>query len=160
MKYFRILMSITLCLGIFLFSCNKDKPVNHSECKTFGGKSTMQTIGPDSSGLEYTYNEQAKTLSLKHINAGFNCCPGEIYCNAEVKNDTIFLKESEQKSECDCNCLFDLDFELNEVEKQWYYISLYEPYAIGQDSIRFAIDLTQSTSGVFYVQRTGYPWGN
>jgi hypothetical protein len=94
-----------------------------------------------------------------HINAGFNCCPGEIYCDIDIRNDTIFLIESEEKAECDCNCLYDIDITIAEVEKQKYHISIDEPYHKGQEKILFEIDLIENETGIFCVQRTLYPWG-
>ncbi|HRZ41639.1 MAG TPA: hypothetical protein P5228_02935 [Bacteroidales bacterium] len=159
MKPVSSLLLVLLCGVISLMGCNKDKPVNHSDCKTFSGKSTVQNLGPDSSGVEYSYDIQNKQLNIKHINAGFNCCPDEIYCHVERLGDTIQVKESEKEAGCDCNCLFDIDFIVEDVEQQAYYFSLIEPYAATQAPIKFGIDLTQYTSGSFYVQRNGYPWG-
>lgn len=151
---------VLLFLGSFLLmGCNEDKPVNHSECKSFTGKSLAQNLGPDSSGVEYSYDIQNKQLAIKHINAGFNCCPDEIYCHVERSGDTLVVKESEKEAGCDCSCLFDIDFVVEDVEQQAYYISIIEPYASTQAPIKFGIDLTQNTSGGFYVQRNSYPWG-
>jgi hypothetical protein len=149
-----------LLTGIIL-SCDKEKPVSHSDCKNFNLKSALQSgdYGSDSSCVSYDYNFQEKKLIIKHINAGFNCCPGEIYCDIDIKNDTIFLRESEEKAECNCNCLYDIDINISEVAKQKYYISFNEPYCNDQEKILFEIDLAQNETGVICVQRTLYPWG-
>jgi hypothetical protein len=161
MKKNIFLVGIILLVLAFFISCDKDNPISHSECKDFNLKSIVQSdsIGSDSSCVTYTYNFQNKKLILKHINAAFNCCPGEIYCDIDIVNDTIFLTESEEKANCDCNCLYDLDINISEVEKQKYYINIYEPYCSDQDKILFEIDLTQNDTGVFCVERTLYPWG-
>jgi len=156
-----LLVGISLLVAVFVISCDKENPVSHSECKDFGLKSIVQLsdFGSDSGCVRYTYFFQDRKLMLEHINAGFNCCPGEIYCDIQMDNDTIILTESEEKAECDCNCLYDLDINIPEVEKQKYYISIHEPYRGNQVKIIFEIDLTQNETGVFCVERTLYPWG-
>ncbi len=159
MKKILTLGCILLGVGVLIQGCHKEKPLDHSDCKTFGSKSGLQTIGPDTSCLCYSYDQQKKELKLNHINAGFNCCPGELYCDIEIRDDIIFLKEKEKEAGCDCNCLFDIDIMVTDVEKQAYFISLVEPYALTQQKIAFAIDLAQQPSGCYCVPRTDYPWG-
>jgi hypothetical protein len=161
MKISEILPGICLLAGVFFLSCDKENPVSHSDCKNSNLKSIGQSCdyGPDSSCVSYIYNDQDKKLKLTHINAGFNCCPGEIYCHIEIKNDTVFLTESEEKADCDCDCLYDIDIHISEIVKQKYYISIIEPYRNNQEKILFEIDLTQNETGLFCVERTLYPWG-
>jgi hypothetical protein len=161
MKKYELLLGISFLVVVFLISCDKEKPINHSNCKSFSLKSTAQLsdYGSDTSCVSYTYNFQDKKLIIKHINAGFNCCPGEIYCEIDIKNDTIFLSESEEKAECDCNCLYDIEINISEVAKRKYYISITEPYYKNQEQILFEIDLTRNETGIFCIQRTIYPWG-
>lgn len=161
MKRIKLLLGIGLLLGVLFISCKKENPISHSNCKNFNLKFTTESnnYGSDTTCVSYTYNLQDKEFIIKHINTGFNCCPGEIYCDIDIKNDTIFLTESEEKAECDCNCLYDIDINVSEVEKQKYHISIYEPYCKNQEKILFEIDLTQNETGVFCVQRTQYPWG-
>lgn len=156
-----LLLGISLLVGVLITGCDREKPINHSNCKDFSLKSTAESgdYGSDTSCACYTYNFQEKKLILKHINAGFNCCPGEIYCDIDIENDTIFLTESEEKADCDCDCLYDIDIDISEVKKQKYYISIYEPYCKNQERIQFEIDLTLNETGVFCVRRTLYPWG-
>lgn len=157
----KLLPGIILILCVFLLCCDRENPVSHSDCKNFNLKSTAEScdFGPDSSCICYDYNVQNKKLTLKHINAGFNCCPGEIYCDIEIKGDTIFLKESEEKAVCDCDCLYDVDIVVLDIERKGYVIDLDEPYCNDQERILFEIDLTQNETGVFCVERTLYPWG-
>jgi len=161
MKKSELLLGIGLIAGVFFTGCDREKPVSHSDCKNFNLKSATQYIdyGSDSSCVSYSYNFQDKKLILKHINAGFNCCPGEIYCDIDIKNDTIFLKESEQKADCDCDCLYDVDIKISDIAKQKYIISINEPYCNDQEKILFEIDLTRNETGVYCVERTQYPWG-
>jgi hypothetical protein len=160
-KKIKALTGFSLFIAMFLFSCDRENPVSHSDCKNFNLKATTESCdyGSDSSCVCYNYSIQEKRLVLNHINAAFNCCPGEIYCDIEIKGDTIFLKEKEEKAACDCDCLYDIDIIVSDVERKRYVIDLYEPYCSGQESILFEIDLTQNETGVFCVERTLYPWG-
>jgi len=121
------------------------KLTNHSECKNF--KSLMATGDtPDTlSCISFLYEASAKRMQLTHINAGFNCCPGKLWCDVSQA--------------CDCNCLFDLEMELSSIEIQEYVISFIEPYAGDQEPIIFTIDLASDTEGTHCVIRKEYPWG-
>lgn len=160
MRKSKFLAGIILFVFFFI-SCDKENPVSHSECKDFNLKATVQSdnYGSDSSCVSYTYDFQNKKLILNHINAGFNCCPGEIYCDIEIIKDTIFLTESEEKANCNCNCLYDIVINISEVAKHKYYISINEPYCNNQEKILFEIDLALNETGVFCTERTLYPWG-
>lgn len=160
MKKFKVLTGFSICIAVILFSCDRENTVSHSDCKSFSLKSTEVSCdyGSDSSCICYDYDIQNKKLTLKHVNAGFNCCPGEIYCDIEIENDTISLKESEEKTECDCDCLYDVDIIVSDIERHKYVINLNEPYSGDQEKIVFEIDLTSNETGVFCVERTMFPW--
>ncbi len=161
MQKFKVFTGIYLFLTMILFSCDRENPVSHSDCKKFNLKSVSESCdyGSDSSCICYDYNSQYKILVIKHVNAGFNCCPGKIFCDIDIDNDTIFLKESEEKAECDCSCLYDVDITVSDIERQKYTINLREPYSDDQERIVFEMDLTKNESGVFCVERKFYPWG-
>lgn len=161
MKKIKLLIGISSFIGLFLFSCDRENPVSHSDCKSFSLKSTAGSCdyGSDSSCICWDYNNQEKKLIIKHVNAGFNCCPGKIFCDIEIDNGTIFLEESEEKAQCDCSCLYDVDITVSGIKRQKYVINLREPYIDDQERIVFEIDLTSNKTGVFCVERTLYPWG-
>ncbi len=133
--------------------------VSYSNCKVF--KSTLQQgdYNENTSCVTYSYNSKDKKLSLKHINAGFNCCPGVLYCNIQVSGDSIIITEFEEAPGCHCNCLFDLNIVVRGVEIKNYIIKLDEPYCGDQDKLIFSIDLNKSSSGEYCVNREIYPWG-
>ena len=152
---------ILALLGLVHQGCKKDNPVSHSECKDFSQKSTslVRDYGSDTSCLEYTFIPAEGKLVLKHINAGFNCCPGSLYCDTDVQGTTITLTEREEEALCDCLCLYDLDVVVSGISGKEYLIVVEEPYAQGQEKIEFQADLGQSQSGSWCVERTMYPWG-
>ncbi|NLF43847.1 MAG: hypothetical protein GX587_14230 [Bacteroidales bacterium] len=151
---------ISVCL-LFIWGCNKTSTVEFSECKNFETqpKSGILEIGSDSSCIYYNYNEEEKTLSIKHINAGFNCCPKKIYFDFSIENDTIFISEKEKESGCDCICLYDLDYSITDIAKQSYCLYFKEPYCDDQAKHIFSINLNENISGSHCVERTYYPWG-
>jgi hypothetical protein len=100
------------------------------------------------------------SLFIKHVNAGFNCCPDGFNVDLKVDGDTLVIGESENSSLCDCNCLFDLDYSLAGISKSTWWIRIKEPYVEQSDQLKilFKVELKKDPSGVFCVTRTGYPW--
>ncbi len=133
--------------------------VSNTDCKFDKAVSTVSEKPDSISCVEYSFNSETGKLSLKHINAGFNCCPGELSCDVSLSGDTIIIAESEQAPMCNCNCLFDLDIVVNDVSAASYHVKFIEPYAGEQEKLEFSIDLSDETEGSFCVTRTQYPWG-
>ncbi len=80
-------------------------------------------------------------------------------CNLCGKNNIITIEENETESLCNCLCLFDLDFEIHNIQPGVYTIKIVEPYLYeGEDILEFAVDLSAATSGSFCVNRYLYPW--
>ena len=132
---------------------------DHSDCKLFKDANLKFTEPDTFSCINYSYDPANLKLSLQHINAGFNCCPEEIYCEIFTHNDTILIKELEKGQACNCLCLFDLDIEVNNVGQYKYVLKFIEPYADGLEELIFGIDLTSGIAGEFCVDRHSYPWG-
>ncbi len=134
--------------------------ISASTCKNELKSASVDEDVPDSlSCIEYLYDDENKKLSIKHINAGFNCCPDSLYCTISLKLDTIIIKEFEKIPQCNCNCLYDLDIVVNGVDKKIYQIKLIEPYSDEQAELKFEIDLNIGNEGSFCVTRKNYPWG-
>ncbi len=155
-----------LLISLFLISCEKDNPegaisckiVNHTNCKNL--KSSIKEDDYDSniSCISYSYDSQNKKLTLKHINAGFNCCPDSLYCSIVLSSDLIVIKEFEKKALCNCTCLYDLDIEITGIELKKYIIKIDEPYCGNQPKLIFEADLAANGTGEFCVNRDEYPW--
>ena len=157
-------------LPIFVANCVDDtqQPKNlnlsisltgQTDCKSNKSAEINQTVTNSQSCIEYSFDQGAKKLSLKHINAGFNCCPGKISFLVSYRNDTIIIQELEEKSLCNCNCIFDLDMVVNGVESGKYQLRVIEPYAENQAKLSFELDLQNRKQGSWCVTRTQYPWG-
>ncbi len=150
-------------IGLTLsFACDKKNLKNtegklaaHTTCKN----QKAAFFETNQSCIEYTYNSAEETLFLKHINAGFNCCPDKLYCNINIENNTIVLEELERKQDCDCLCLYDMEAEVYGVKAQSYTVKYLEPYLGDAEELVFQIDLHIHPTGTYCVERINYPWG-
>ena len=127
-------------------------------CKEFQKGADIDSTPPDQDCIEYQYDGEG-VLLLKHVNAGFNCCP-EIAADVTIEDNLITIEEIEISGDCDCICLFDMDYEIRDLPPGEYIIRVTEPYVPGgEEVLEFAVDLVSSPSGSFCVYRDYYPWG-
>jgi len=128
-----------------------------------GCKEFTRTAGDEQhwSCLKWSYNAATSVLTMTHENAGFNCCPKSIGATIDVgDNNIITITESEIGPDCRCDCLFDLDMEIENVAAGTWVIVFIEPYRHKDDDILEAVvDLSKETEGRFCVPRKHYPWG-
>jgi hypothetical protein len=165
------LLDITHLIG-FLYKAgpapncpSEDGPVGsvigYGGCKEFKGGKDKGGTRPDQDCLEYQYDGQG-TLLLKHVNAGFNCCPGTIVAVIRVEDDVITIAEDEvydSLGPCYCLCLFDVELRITNLQPSEYTVKVVELYLTeGDDPLEFDIDLVSSPSGSFCVSRNHYPW--
>jgi hypothetical protein len=156
-----------ILLGFLFIRCDEDpqsnitgEVVSHTQCKIFYNKETGKfTVADTFSSVNYTYDLAQQKLTLNHINAAFNCCPDDMYCEIQVSDDTIHIFEYEETSACDCNCLYDITEELNGIEPGTYTIQYHEPYIGDEQILIFQIQLSENSVGSFSVPRIHYPWG-
>ncbi len=132
---------------------------DHTDCKNFKSVTSDNDIPDTISCIDYSFDAINNELILKHINAGFNCCPESLYCEVSLVEDTITIEEFEKESLCDCLCLFDLDMKLKGVESKKYYIKIIEPYIEDGELLYFDMDLVSNTENSYCVIRNNYPWG-
>ena len=115
-------------------------------------------VAESQAGLIYEYDGEG-TLTMQHINAGFNCCPGVIAAEVEISGNSIMISEFESQSGCYCLCLFDLSFRIDRLPPGVYILTIKEPYlGQGDPVIEASLDLSDRTSGEVYFTRTQYPW--
>jgi len=166
LAFYSILMIVVAAL--FVLSCDKETAdqqnpdvsgqiVKHTSCKEML-KSAAQFTPDSLSCINYSFDGENK-LTVKHINAGFNCCPESLWCNISLKNDTIIFHEFEKSASCKCNCLYDLDMEVTGISTKKYFLKFVEPYCGEQEKLFFEIDLSEETEGLVCVTRKQYPWG-
>lgn len=98
-------------------------------------------------------------LLLDHLNAAFNCCP-EYEAGVVVEGDSITITEDEISGECDCICLYDLNYEIGGLAPGVYSVTVNQEYLRPDDEpLDFTMDLHSSPSGTHCVERDHYPWG-
>lgn len=127
-------------------------------CKEFPKGTPPDSTPPDQDCMEYEYDGES-ILLLKHVNAGFNCCP-EIAADITIEDNIITIEEIEISGVCFCLCLFDIDYEIRNLPPGEYTITVIEPYVEqGDEILEFTVDLISSPSGSHCVYRDYYPWG-
>ncbi len=163
---FYVLLAAIISL-FTIYSCEKNnnsnilsgKLINNTGCKNSKSSNLISEIPDTLSCVNYSFDVNNNRLTIKHINAGFNCCPDSLYCEISENNDTIVIKEFEAFALCNCNCLYDLDIEINGVRLKKYQIKFVEPYSGAQEKLEFEINLNINASGSYCVTRNLYPWG-
>lgn len=161
---------IPIILLIVYFSCTKsNNDINPSDnfsgelqkyglCKEFTYVKSGYEYGPDNDCIVYNYQEDS-TLKIKHINAGFNCCPEQIIAEVLFRNDSILIIENEINGFCDCYCLYDLLYEVKGLLPGKYVISVSELLLMpGSEKLEFEMDLSQVLNGSYCITRNNYPW--
>jgi len=157
-------------LIFIIISCEKDqkhnqeniisgKLVTHSECKS-NLKSYPEKLNAldNQSCINYSFDNINNKLTIHHVNAAFNCCADSLYCIISMTDHIITVKECEKLPLCNCDCLFDLDIEINGINSGIYWITFDEPYVDDESKISFEINLINKKVGSFCVQRNLYPW--
>lgn len=171
-KILHICLSITL---LFILHCSEDRItgnysndsestgslIKYSGCKEFQSVNHTNGTLSNKDCIEYQYGGE-NVLLIKHVNAGFNCCPDEILAEIHVRGNKIVIEEKEDLMlPCPCLCLYDLDYEITNLKPGKYEIKVIEPYVIeGEDILETSLDLYSSTSGSFCVERIHYPWNH
>jgi hypothetical protein len=130
-------------------------------CLEFSQGGQTDSIPPDQDCILYQYDGEG-ILLLEHVNAGFNCCPDEILADVNLQGNVITIEEDEclePGGGCDCLCLFDVDYRIDDLPPGEYTIRVYGMYLLGAEIIEFTADLGTSPSGTNCVHRDFYPWG-
>ncbi len=127
----------------------------------FKSLNATDTIESNWDCLEYEY-DGGSTLTLNHINAGFNCC-AIVGAEIIIEDSLIMIVESEtfdSLGPCFCLCLFDLEFEIINLPPGTYTIVVEEVALYEEDFIEFTINLTTTPiTDSYCVFRDHYPWG-
>lgn len=160
------LSMLLLMLMFALFACKSEDepaingiPIPGATCNSYKNSPDTLSIPGNQSCVYYQYDPATKQLTLNHINAGFNCCPGTVYYNPTIGDSLITIHEFETSGLCDCSCLYDLNMILPNIEAQSFTVKFMEPYQHGQAELIFAIDLENDVEGYYCVSRDNYPWG-
>lgn len=163
-----LIMLFVLLMPLVFFNCQKESIGEDSgpsdeitgSLKDYSDCKGLRSNEVDSfTQIKYVYDAANQKLNIKHINAGFNCCPDKLSASFRLSNDTLYIMEKEGGPLCHCLCLYDLDLEISAVRKQTYVIHVIEPYLGNQQALVFTIDLKNTVAGDFMLIRKNYPWG-
>jgi hypothetical protein len=133
--------------------------IDHSACKSNSINSSQALTDSTQDCIDWSY-DGSNVLTLKHINAGFNCCP-IIAANISIAGDTILIDEidSLDNGGCSCLCLFDVDYEIVGLSPGEYRVVIEEPYRPDSDAVLdIWIDLESTSNDSACVSRSAYPW--
>jgi len=132
--------------------------IGNGPCKSQMKTADIDTIPNTQTCIEYTY-DGVSTLHVRHINGLFNCCPVFV-AEFAIDGDLITITEVDSlyMGGCDCDCLFDVDYEITGLMPGIYTLSIDEISTFpGDDPLEAQIDLTAATSGIFCVERPYNP---
>ena len=103
------------------------------------------------------------TLSVVHINAALNCCPGSIVGLVNINGTNITIEETEGDDAimCRCLCRYDLSYEISGIAGGEVTITFVEQYiGEGSEILTVTIDLDAEPQGSHCLFRNTYPWGS
>ncbi len=168
-KFFPIAI---LFIAFIIFSCKDNETTANDDdangvpygiitdtsgCKSFFD--TTRNIPKTNECVKVNYSSQDEILQLIHVNAGFNCCPGVISAEINIEDGVISFFEKQSQAGCRCNCLYDVEYELRNVEPGEYEFIIVGPLTDGESkkSLECKIDISEGT-GEFCLERNFYPW--
>ncbi len=131
--------------------------VKASACKGASGAKAEAAGRPDC----LVWSFQGTTLTFQHENAAFNCCPGPLSATFRVdtKARLITVTERETSASCHCNCLYDLEYRIQDLEPGSWHVRVEEPYRPTQEPVLEGfLELKAGASGRLCLERKAYPW--
>jgi hypothetical protein len=142
---YRYLLGIVFIL--LLTCCEKETSrkvpsvgkITYGDCKPETKKSG------ESEYLEYK-TVDTDYLQINHINAWFNCEPGQLFVSAELINDIIAVDEYEESHFANCICPYDLSYRIGPLNYGRYI------FRIERGEIEFSINFNSLTNGIFIIE--------
>lgn len=120
------ILLLTLC------GCSNDEstkgasnsPFSVRDVANSGCKSTSRTRSEYPECFEFKALDGGY-LSVNHVNALFNCAPGELKMEATIDGNVIRILETEEKSLANCICPYDLYCEMGPLSNGDYKVLIY-----------------------------------
>jgi len=131
---------------IILSGCKKETnsfsvtQFSHTQCKTV----TLKNTGEQIQFKAINGNE----LQINHIDATFNCCPGELSAIANIENNLISISEKESESSCYCFCRYDLSYQVGSLEYKNYTLIIKH---LDSDFLQFNLNFTATTDTTIVI---------
>jgi hypothetical protein len=165
-----VTLLLVLFILLFLSSCKKNEImtpsgnlIDYIGCKGGGAENISQDTpsAQVQDCIEYQYDGDGFLL-ISHINSAFNCCPEVISAVISIQGSTITITETESAHGCHCMCLFDVNFQFQDLLPGMYTVQILETYidgvSEGEDIFEITLDLSKQTSGKICIDRNKYPW--
>ncbi len=133
--------------------------VSTTGCKTHSAILSFYAGETPQECFQYEYS--TRRLKIDHINLCLNCCPGTIEGTVTIEGDTIRIKGSEEEGSapCRCLCLYDIEYEISDLDPGTWTILFEGDYVESPNEILVAtVDLAEGAGGERCVPREGYPW--
>ena len=126
-----IIIVLAAFLGSTLMGCSGDGTDAESgnefcvrDVATSGCKSSNYTRSEYPECFEFKALDGGY-LSVNHVNALFNCVPGELKMEATIDGNVIRILETEEKSLANCVCPYDLYCEVGPLSNGDYKVLIY-----------------------------------
>lgn len=126
-----IIIVLAAFLGSTLMGCSGDGTDEGSsngfcvrDVATSGCKSSNYTRSEYPECFEFKALDGGY-LSVNHVNALFNCVPGELKMEATIDGNVIRILETEEKSLANCICPYDLYCEVGPLSNGDYKVLIY-----------------------------------
>lgn len=160
----KAILALIIFSSLLYISCQEDannllsgKVIKFSSCK--GSSNLLKGMNTNAESCIYFSYDGNGLLKLKHVNAGFNCCPQQVYISVKQMGNKIIIDEKEMAQNCRCLCLYDVEAEIINLAPGKYTIAINEPYAQQGPPLEFDANLIGVVSDSVCVGRNYYPWG-
>ncbi len=110
----------------------------------------------------YGYSYVNGNLTITHGNAALNCCVKNVVPTFEVVGSeiTITLAEDPDYTPCDCNCLFNVDYQFDMLPVGDYTVTVVGPNVpMGDPPLTQLLNLAMTPIGQVCADRSAMPWG-
>lgn len=132
MKTVKILLAFVMALTAVACDNNDENPVGEGQVpvtlKNFANTgckgNSARAIGDSSAlseAIEYSCIHEGY-LYLNHVDAIFNCCPGELNASVKVDGNLITVSEWSTEDGCKCICPYDLSYEIGPLQEGVAYV--------------------------------------
>lgn len=130
------------------------EPKNYSVsgCKS---RSTTRTDSPyGEERMEYQNAEKAGYLRVSHINALFNCEPGQILTDVSFQDGLFVVVEKEEQTVANCICPYDLSYDIGPLsEGREYTVSIRRGQLESSEVVKFNFTYSPTVKGQVIIKR-------
>ncbi len=130
----------------------KGERLSYDGCKQF----KKNTTNTSQTCVEWTFSENK--LSIKHINAAYNCCFEDLKTDFYFSNDTLRIVTKDINGMCDCECLYDINYQVKNLPAKSFVVYIQDQRKDEDQPIEFTLNIKKQPSGKVCFKRTGYPW--